>query len=257
MPIDYSKFITESNKDLKGLSAEDRSLSDSSAIDDINASIDNGTNYISAEDYLALLDNKRKKAKEANSLNWKQGFKDYFVQGFTSGFENADVETKAIDKLIQDDLSSIAAEDLSYRREFESAVNSIDENSIDGYQISEFENHLNEVSPYYRRYKDDKINLDAKELEALRLYYIEELNKEGNTQYDADKFLDNWMQNIASHNQSTLEKYGHAFAGIGTSGVSAIAGFLGAMAYANPDMALIEYNKLKESGELPNNGRIP
>lgn len=253
MPIDYSKYITESNKDLKGLSAEDRSLSDSSTIEDINASIDNATNYISAEDYLALLDNKRKKTKEASSLNWKEGFKDYFVQGFTSGFENADVGTKAVDKVIQDNLSTIAAEDLAYRREFESAVNSIDENSIDGYQISEFENHLNEVSPYYRRYKDDKINLNAKELEALRLYYIEELNKEGNTQYDADKFLDNWMQNIASHNQSTLEKYGHAFAGIGTSGVSAIAGFLGAMAYANPDMALIEYNKLKESGELPNN----
>lgn len=253
MPIDYSKYITESNEDLKGLSAEDRSLSDSSAIEDINASIDNSTNYISAEDYLTLLDDKRKKDKEARSLNWKQGFKDYFAQGFTSGFENADVSTKTVDKWQQDKLSKIATEDLAHMREFESAANSIDENSIDGYQISEFENHLNEVSPYYRRYKDDKINLNTRELEALRLAYIEELNKEGNTQYDADKFLDNWMQNIASYNQSPLEKYGHAFAGIGTSGVSAIAGFLGAMAYANPDMALIEYNKLKESGELPNN----
>ena len=253
MPIDYSKYITESNEDLKGLSAEDRSLSDSSAIEDINASIDNSTNYISAEDYLTLLDDKRKKAKEKKSLNWKQGFKDYFVQGFTSGMTGSEADIPLRDRTQTDKLTKIATEDLAHRKEFESAANSIDENSIDGYQISEFENHLNEVSPYYRRYKDDKINLNAKELEALRVMYLDELNKEDNTQYDADKFLDNWMQNIASYNQSTLEKYGHAFAGIGTSGVSAIAGFLGAMAYANPDMALIEYYKLKESGELPNN----
>lgn len=253
MPIDYSKYKYTNNKGLEGLSAEDRSLSDSSAIEDINASINNSTNYITMEEYLANEQNKTKRSNERKPLNWKQGFKDYFVKGFTSGDIYAEDVVRNVDKAYQDNLTKNTIEDRAYMQEFESRTASIDEDSIDGYQIAEFENHLNEVSPYYRRYNGDKINLGAKDLEALRLAYIEELNKEGNTQYDADKFLDDFMQHTASYNQTTLEKYGNAAAGIGTSAVSAIAGFLGYIAYSNPDMALLEYKRLKESGELPNN----
>lgn len=253
MPIDYSKYKYTSNKGLEGLSAEDRSLSDSSAIEDINNSINNSTNSISMEEYLESSKNKPKRNNERKSLDWKQGFKDYFVKGFTSGDIYAEDVVRNVDKAYQDNLTKNAIEDRAYMQEFESRAASIDEDSIDGYKIAEFREYLNEVSPYYRRYNGDKINLDAKDLEALRLAYIEELNKEGNTQYDADKFLDDFMQHTASYNQSTLEKYGNAAAGIGTSAVSAIAGFLGSIVYSNPDVALLEYKRLKESGELPNN----
>lgn len=249
MAIPKNKF-----DELKGLSAQDRSLSDQSKLEDISTTADNNTE----ESYYPEFTNSKKKLfnRDLPKFNFWDSLKDNIKNTSTNvGLMDPYSYTEGVERRAQS-MEDAFQKDKVYREEWQEELNSIQEDDLDIEELDDFEKHLNEVSPYYRKFKGSKIDLDYKELEVVKNMYEESLNKVSNTQADADYELDKIMQDIAANNQSLIEKYGHAAMGIVTSGTSAIAGLTGALIQGSPVAVALNYDEYKEaieSGELPKN----
>lgn len=240
--------------ELKGLSAQDRSLSDQSKLEDISTTADNNIE----ESYYPEFTNSKKKLfkRDLPKFNFWDSLKDNIKNTSTNvGLMDPYSYTEGVERRAQS-MEDAFQKDKVYREEWQEELANIQESDLDTEELDDFEKHLNEVSPYYRKFKGSKIDLDYKELEVVKNMYENSLNKVSNTQADADYELDKIMQDIAANNQSLIEKYGHAAMGIVTSGTSAIAGLTGALIQGSPVAVALNYDEYKEaieSGELPKN----
>lgn len=244
---------------LSGLSTEDRSLSDKTKIEEISR-----LEFDTPAD-LSLTDRKK--------INWKINSDKPFFERIGEQYINNPLSGTQYDVSMQNNFNAIdehrevKKKNEEYDREWQAKLDEINEEEIDVEELSDFADHLEEVSPYFRRYKDSYINMDNKNLELVKNMYEEYIrhgikdvysNPEGDkTDADvfneADIFLDGVMRDMAAHNQPLIAKYGNAAAGIANSAASAVAGFLGAMSYAIAPWGddVKSFEELKESGELP------
>jgi len=244
---------------LSGLSTEDRSLSDKTKIEEISR-----LEFDTPAD-LSLTDKKK--------IKWKTNSNKPFFERVGEQYINNPLLGTQYDVSMQNNFNAIdehrevKKKNEEYDREWQAKLDEINEEEIDVEELSEFADHLEEVSPYFRRYKDSYINMDNKNLKLVKNMYEEYVRQgikdvynnpeENKTDADvfneADVFLDGVMRDMAARNQPLIAKYGNAAAGIANSAASSVAGFLGAMSYAIAPWGddVRSFEELKESGELP------